>query len=377
MKKQAPDLLVTTPESLYLLLTAPSSRALLRGVRTVIVDEVHTLARDKRGSHLSLSLERLDALVTESGGRVQRIGLSATQRPLELVARLLTRRPPRAPADHDRRLRPRPRSRRGDRAALDRARGGHERRSDVRHPRPHRRAHPAPPHDADLRQHPEDGRAGRPPVDRAPRRRRTAGAGAATSTPRCSWPRTTAAFRRPAGASSRPGCAPVTCARSSPPPRSNWASTSARSSWSARSGRPGPSAPSSSASAGPTTTARARRPAGSTRRPATSWSSAPRCWPPCARGGSTCSSRRWPRSTCSPSRSWPRWPPPTSATSRPSGTSSAGPRRTPSCHGRTSTTWSPWPAGASRPAGAGAVPTCTTTPSTAACGPAGAPGWPR
>ncbi len=90
MRKQSPDLLVTTPESLYLLLTAPSSRALLRGVRTVIVDEVHTLARDKRGSHLSLSLERLDALVNESGGRLQRIGLSATQRPLDLVARLLT-----------------------------------------------------------------------------------------------------------------------------------------------------------------------------------------------------------------------------------------------------------------------------------------------
>ena len=90
MKRQAPDLLVTTPESLYLLLTAPSSRALLRGVRTVIVDEVHTLARDKRGSHLAFSLERLDALVTESGGQLQRIGLSATQRPLDLVARLLS-----------------------------------------------------------------------------------------------------------------------------------------------------------------------------------------------------------------------------------------------------------------------------------------------
>ncbi len=90
MKKQAPDLLVTTPESLYLLLTAPSSRAMLRGVRTVIVDEVHTLARDKRGSHLALSLERLDALVNEAGGRLQRIGLSATQRPLDLVARLLS-----------------------------------------------------------------------------------------------------------------------------------------------------------------------------------------------------------------------------------------------------------------------------------------------
>jgi ATP-dependent Lhr-like helicase len=90
MRKNAPDLLVTTPESLYLLLTAPSSRAMLRGVHTVIVDEVHTLARDKRGSHLALSLERLDTLVTESGGRLQRIGLSATQRPLDVVARLLS-----------------------------------------------------------------------------------------------------------------------------------------------------------------------------------------------------------------------------------------------------------------------------------------------
>ena len=63
---------------------------MLRGVHTVIVDEVHTLARDKRGSHLALSLERLDALVTESGGQLQRIGLSATQRPLDVVARLLS-----------------------------------------------------------------------------------------------------------------------------------------------------------------------------------------------------------------------------------------------------------------------------------------------
>jgi len=90
MRKNAPDILVTTPESLYLLLTAPSSRAMLRGVRTVIVDEVHTLARDKRGSHLALSLERLDSVVTEAGGHLQRIGLSATQRPLNVVARLLS-----------------------------------------------------------------------------------------------------------------------------------------------------------------------------------------------------------------------------------------------------------------------------------------------
>jgi len=89
MTRSPPDLLVTTPESLYLLLTAKGSRATLRGVRTVIVDEVHTLARDKRGSHLALSLERLARLVEEDGGRLQRIGLSATQRPLEVVARLL------------------------------------------------------------------------------------------------------------------------------------------------------------------------------------------------------------------------------------------------------------------------------------------------
>ena len=110
MRKNAPDILVTTPESLYLLLTAPSSRALLRGVRTVIVDEVHTLARDKRGSHLALSLERLDGLVTESGGHLQRIGLSATQRPLDVVARLLSgvqhERPPTVIVDcgHSRQL---------------------------------------------------------------------------------------------------------------------------------------------------------------------------------------------------------------------------------------------------------------------------------
>ena len=89
MRKHPPDLLVTTPESLYLLVTAASSRQMLRGVRTVIVDEVHTLARDKRGAHLALTLERLGSIVAESGGTLQRIGLSATQRPLETVARLL------------------------------------------------------------------------------------------------------------------------------------------------------------------------------------------------------------------------------------------------------------------------------------------------
>ena len=86
MLKNPPQILVTTPESLYLLLTSERGREILRPVRTVIVDEIHAMARDKRGSHLSLSLERLDALCDE---RPTRVGLSATQKPIELVAKLL------------------------------------------------------------------------------------------------------------------------------------------------------------------------------------------------------------------------------------------------------------------------------------------------
>ena len=84
--KRPPHILVTTPESLYLMLTAERSRETLRGARTVIVDEIHATARDKRGSHLALSLERLAALCER---RPVRIGLSATQRPIERIARLL------------------------------------------------------------------------------------------------------------------------------------------------------------------------------------------------------------------------------------------------------------------------------------------------
>jgi ATP-dependent Lhr-like helicase len=84
--RSVPHILITTPESLYLMLTAERPRALLRGVRTVIVDEVHALMRDKRGSHLSLSLARLDALAER---RPQRIGLSATVHPIEEAARFL------------------------------------------------------------------------------------------------------------------------------------------------------------------------------------------------------------------------------------------------------------------------------------------------
>jgi ATP-dependent Lhr-like helicase len=90
MVKHPPHILVTTPESLFILLTAERSRQALRNVRTVIVDEIHAMADDKRGTHLALTLARLDDLVSKSGAsRPQRVGLSATVRPIETVARFL------------------------------------------------------------------------------------------------------------------------------------------------------------------------------------------------------------------------------------------------------------------------------------------------
>jgi len=86
MRRRPPHILITTPESLFILLTAAGSRAFLAQAETVVVDEIHAVAGDKRGSHLALSLERLDRL---AGRRLQRIGLSATQRPIEAVAALL------------------------------------------------------------------------------------------------------------------------------------------------------------------------------------------------------------------------------------------------------------------------------------------------
>ncbi len=82
-----PHILVTTPESLYILLTAEKSRRNLRDVETVIVDEIHAVAGDKRGAHLLLSLERLEAVTAKPPVR---IGLSATQKPMEQIAEFLT-----------------------------------------------------------------------------------------------------------------------------------------------------------------------------------------------------------------------------------------------------------------------------------------------
>src|SRR4051794_40799591 len=88
--RHPPDILITTPESLYLMLTS-AAREVLREVETVIIDEVHAIAGSKRGAHLALTLERLEALRTSAPDArpMQRIGLSATQRPLETIARFL------------------------------------------------------------------------------------------------------------------------------------------------------------------------------------------------------------------------------------------------------------------------------------------------
>src|SRR5438874_5255840 len=93
MLRHPPDILITTPESLFLMLTS-QAREILTGVETLILDEVHAVAGTKRGAHLALSVERLDRLVgTRQGSdprHVQRIGLSATQRPLEEIGRFVS-----------------------------------------------------------------------------------------------------------------------------------------------------------------------------------------------------------------------------------------------------------------------------------------------
>ncbi len=118
MRRRPPHIVVTTPESLYILLTSKSGRKMLATTRTVIVDEIHALAPNKRGAHLALSLERLQAL---AGRDLVRIGLSATQKPISEIAKFLGRR---RRTLHDRRHRPRAPARSCDRAAVGSARSG-------------------------------------------------------------------------------------------------------------------------------------------------------------------------------------------------------------------------------------------------------------
>ena len=172
MRRSPPHILVTTPESLYVLLGSESGRRMLATTRTVILDEIHAVARNKRGAHLALSLERLSALC---GDRLQRIGLSATQNPIREVANLLIganeKGDPAAEvaivdSGHQRAARSR------DRDAGLAARSGHVQRSLGPGLRTARRAHPRAPDDARLRQHAPHERTGRARAHRPARRGR-------------------------------------------------------------------------------------------------------------------------------------------------------------------------------------------------------------
>ena len=185
MLREPPDILITTPESLFLLLTS-RARELLRSVDTLILDEVHAVAGTKRGAHLALSVERLEALAAQPP---QRIGLSATQRPLEEIGRFVSG----GRADRARRRRRREGARpRGRRPGRGHARaGGLARRGlraalDLAVDLPGaRRARPRAPLDDRLRQQPPSRRAARAAAERArggrdrPRSPRLAGARAA------------------------------------------------------------------------------------------------------------------------------------------------------------------------------------------------------
>ena len=222
--RRPPDLLITTPESLYLMLTSSAAETLV-GVETVIVDEIHALAATKRGAHLAVSLERLEELTARPP---QRIGLSATQRPLEEVARFLggfscagpsrARSPSSTPASANR---SRSRSSSPSRTwPTSPATAGRAARPRV-HLAEHLPAHPRPgaraPLDDHLLQRPTAGRAPRRQAQRArrgARHRRRPGQGA----PRLARPR--AAHRR-----SRTSSSGARCAASSPPAASSWGST--------------------------------------------------------------------------------------------------------------------------------------------------------
>ena len=224
MVRRPPNFLVTTPESLYLMVTAARSRAVLRTVETVIVDEIHATARDKRGSHLTLTLERLERATDR---RPQRIGLSATQRPIELLAGMLCGAG--AP---------------GATAIVD---TGHRRELDLA---------------LELPQGELEAIWSSSTPAAWPSAWPTSSASASATT---SSAPTTAPCRRTGATGWSPGCGPATSRPWWPRPPSSSGSTSARSTSSARSARPAASPPSSSGSAGRATAAAAPPRAASSR----------------------------------------------------------------------------------------------------------------
>jgi Lhr-like helicase len=165
-------------------------RQMLGSTRTVIVDEIHAIAASKRGSHLALSLERLQALCAEP---LTRIGLSATQKPIDAVSRFLVGTT--APAKSSTSATPAPGP--GHRSAAGAAVGGDGQRCLGTGLRPPRRPRPRTPHHADFRQHPAPGRTPEPPLERTPGK-----------TP---WPRTTAAWPRSCAWTPNSGSSAASC----------------------------------------------------------------------------------------------------------------------------------------------------------------------
>ena len=235
MQKRPPHILVTTPESLYILLTAGKSREILRTVQTVIVDEIHAVADDKRGAHLALSLERLEAL---TGKPLTRIGLSATQKPIELVAQFLTGSARPAPVIVQVRSGGATGSR--DRSSGERAGARRFERDVGRNLQADRRAGTAAPLDADFREHAASGRTRGAIIwrDRLARMQSL---------------RITAAFRASGGSRSNRNSKPAKFARWSPRLLWNLESISAPWIWFARSVRRARLRSPCSASAAPAT----------------------------------------------------------------------------------------------------------------------------
>ena len=249
MVRRPPTFVVTTPESLYLMVTAARSRATLASVGTVIVDEIHALARDKRGAHLTLTLERLEHVC---GRPPVRVGLSATQKPIDTVARLLVG------TRTDQHGHP-------DAVIVD---GGHQRDLDLA------LELPAGELEAVISGAQMDGVLDRIAELVEGRRTTLVFVNTRKLAERLAHQLGRAARRRRGGRPPRqpqqgapaagrvPPPGRATCGRWWPRPRWSWASTSGRSSWCARSARPVPSPPSSSGWGDPTTRGWAPRPAG-------------------------------------------------------------------------------------------------------------------
>src|SRR6266700_3975444 len=316
MERTPPDVLITTPESLYLLLTS-AARRVLSTVRWVIVDELHSVAATQRGAHLAISLERLSAITREEP---QRIGLSATQRPLEEVGRFLAgagRQVEIVDAGRRKTMEVRVEVPVEDMANLDRGA-----------PPPEPPSGPAAAWAGEL---PQPRRSIWPPGSTSWPRARAMPPRAARS---CSP--TTARSPASSGRWWRTGSSPATCAAWSPPPRWSWASTWAPSTWSSRWSRRRAWRPASSASAAPATpSARSRAGSSCPSSAATCWR-APRwssgCWPARSRPRSsrptrwTWSPSRWSRWRPWTSGRWTTWPP-CSGAPTPSATSAAAPWR--------------------------------------------------